>query len=158
MLRLLRAKIEEGEGQLKPLWKTDVHELGREIGLNPRRAERIFIRLLVEGYVRARPQRDGRLYFGADQEPFLGAAVEDLTDKGLREVGALPPEAAVEGLLAALEEHLRRLEEDPDLSPPEKERQRTVLRRMRDVVRDTAVEVGPKLLVEVLTKGMSGWA
>ncbi len=154
MLRVLLARIEANTAPGLLLSATEVHALGAEVALTPRASEQRFIRLLEEGYIRATRQKDGRLYYQLAQAPFGGAYVTDLTDKGLRAIDLLPPENSVEGVAAALEDYLQRVDQDMQLPPEEKARKRTALERMRDVLRDTATKVGPRVLGELITRGI----
>ena len=154
MLLALASELDASPPVGQLLAAPNVHDLGAGAGLAPREAERTFMRLLDEGYLRATPQKDGRLYsLLMATGGFNTAFVTDLTDKGLRAIGALPPEDSVEGIVAALEDYLQRVDEEP-APPEEKERKRTAVKDVIKALRTTATEVGSKVLAELLKSGM----
>ncbi|HET8627142.1 MAG TPA: hypothetical protein VFL91_06970 [Thermomicrobiales bacterium] len=155
MLQALYEMIEENTEPLLHLTHQDVAQLGSVVGLSQSQADRLFIRLLEAGFIRAVRQCNGRLFYGADQRPFLGAVVEDLTDKGLREIAVLPPENSYEALVTGLERYITQLERDPAMSEEQKQRQVSKWRALLGTLREVGVDFGAKVAGEVI-KGTMG--
>ncbi len=152
LLESLYAKLSASAEAPLMIWGADLSSAGRDLGLSETETFRLFRRLASNGFVRLAQQGDP--YIISINGEFIGVLVDDLTDAGLRAINLLPPENSIEGVLAVLEDYLQQVSQDPQLSPEEKARRRTTLQRMRDVLRDTATAVGPKILVELMTRGL----
>jgi hypothetical protein len=153
MLQALHAELEATDEQDLLITTGKVQQFGEQIGLSPRPAVRLFVRLIEEGYIRTQRTSAGALYNGIDAAPFISAIVLDLTDEGMRLIDLLPAEDSVEGVVKALEAYLQQVEEE-EAPAEEKERKRTAIQKAITGLRAVAVEVGPKLLAEAMWKGM----
>ena len=149
LLTALHARIEaETIGQGLQVDSRSLHELATAIGLTGSEAASLFRRLAREGYLDI-PWSNALM-----TDSFGTFMVRDLSDKGLRAINLLPSENPIDGITAALEEYLQRIEDDPDVPEEDKSRKRAVIRRTIDGVRTFALEFGPKLAAELLSKGM----
>jgi hypothetical protein len=154
MLRSLQQMLVDSAKTGVDIDRNAMTRLADELGLGQKDSARLFLRLFREGYLRLSPMSDGSPYASLpDEIGFYYAVIEDLTDKGMREINLLPPQESVDGLLSALEAKLNEVEQEP-LPPEEKERKRKALSDMISSVRDLAVEFGAKVTAEVIAKSM----
>lgn len=150
MLRLLRRRIAEAHerGELRVrVSVSDVAEMVEEVGGNEAQSVALFQRLYREGCWSGnlgKGYKDGR----GGSVPFAFALVEDLTSKGMREIGDLPDPA--EDLARRLVEAARAIDERDDVP----EEQKTLAKRalgelahfFRGLPPGVAVEVGSRLM------------
>ncbi|MDP9352769.1 MAG: hypothetical protein M3P51_14695 [Chloroflexota bacterium] len=128
--------------------------IGAKRGLDQRRSLRLFKRLVEENYIRVRPTAKG-LYVTTNGG-FQWANVEDLTDKGLREIHVLPPEESLQGAIAALTQVLERLQADPGLDKSERDERAAKVRQAIAVLTETGRVVGQEVLGEAIKRGVFG--
>ena len=129
----------------------DIDRIGAELGWEQSEAKMRLRRLIKEGFI------DGGDYFGFAEPPFTFIRIEALTDKGLREIRLLPPAESIERIPEALRRLLGDIENNPHLSTAERERKRKSLATTIDGLTETARELGPRVVAEVIWRGMSSW-
>lgn len=109
---------------------TQIGPLGQQAGLDSKiKSIALFKQLIDDGFVRAQIQAN---VMGMAYE---AALFEGLTIKGKQEIGKLPGEQ--ERFIAAIEEVLRRVEENPDVPEVEKARLRKMAEAAITFARDT---------------------
>jgi DNA-binding MarR family transcriptional regulator len=123
-------------------WRPSERDIGEELSLRGGEAVDLFRRLENEGYINvSRGQSRGPI--GLDM-----LFLDYLTDKGLREIGQLPhPD---ERFVEAIEEVLRRIEENPEIPQAEKDR----LRRLAEAAITFAKDTGRMGLMQFVLQQM----
>lgn len=104
----------------------------------------LFRTLLAEGYINGRLIGEG----SKTGPPFIEASITGLTDKGLKEIGALPDPN--QRLINGFQEAIREIQQDPNLSEEEKERQINWAKQAINFVS----AVGADMAVRILAGGL----
>ena len=148
-LQAVHARVAGSDTPFFEVWYEDVPSLVGDPANLPSQAQQRFWQLVQEGYIRA--EELGASRFGSAT---WVARVTGLTDKGLREIGVLPPEDAYTALVAGLERRIAEIEEDPAIPPEEKQRQVSWWRSALGSLGDLAKEVGPSVVGEVVKRSL----
>ncbi len=135
LLDLLDQRLDVAEGPFE-LATAELDAWGAQIGLSHHQVERLFQRLIQEEYVRA----DYALEVGGTVRSYL---VEDVTDKALVALGALPG-SGIDGLVAVFQELIDEMRNDPALAPQEKARKVQAIEDAREALTVLTTELGPK--------------
>lgn len=144
MLSEVHICVEGSEQELPLLMTEQIAEMGAKQGLDERRAVRLFRRLVEEKFIRVRPTKDSP-YMETDSG-FWGAFVEDLTDKGLREIHVLPPEQSLEGLITALTRVLEEVQADSTLKQEERNERAAKVHQAIAALAEMGKAVPPQVL------------
>ena len=150
LLELLDARLSTTDGRLT-VTVGDLHAWGEQIGMAPKEVERMFQRLVDEKYIHAGRQGGG---LGSTPREYY---VEYIADKGLVALGSLPG-GGIEGLVAVLQEMVEEIQNNPVLSPEEKDKKAKAVEGVKTATRVLATEMGPKALAEVFMRWLTGGA
>ncbi len=99
----------------------------------------LFVRLVHEGYINADLRRE---FVGGP--PFTSAVVRGLSERGLTEIGELPDPQ--EKIIRGLEANIRRIEQDPSMSPQRKEYLVAAGRQAIEFVREVGAQGAANIL------------
>ena len=156
LLRVLYDHIEAGDSFVVTIQRDDLVRFAERIGVSAATIDRLFARLLHEGYIipYRSSNKAGSPIARLPNGEFLLSHIEMLSEKGLREIDELPSENAYEALIAGIENRIAEVRADDSLPEERKQRETgrwvTVLRTFAEIAGD----VGPPVLGEVIKRSV----
>ncbi len=156
LLRAIYGRLSTSEEEEYDLDADELARIGAEMGLKPGQSVRLFRSLVDDGLVRLYSRAGDSAAWMEGDGGFVTALITDLSVRGKRWIGVLPPVDSIEGIVAALEDLQRRIEESDTLSAAAKREQTTTLQKLIDDVRAASVSIGIGELVKALAQGIPG--
>ncbi len=154
MLEVIYGKLATSDQEVFILMVDEVSSIGARLGLNEAQSIRLLRSLVDDGLLRLSTDRYGNESWVVPDSGFMYAAVQDLTAQGRRMIGVLPTVDSVEGIVASLEELVRRIEESETLSPQAKSRQAALVRTLIGDLRQAAVGISAQELLKAFAQGI----